>query len=121
MVGSSSPCWLRLCWPSSGCTTRWSASELRPKVPGLISMSSPAPLRLIPNLVETRRFTRRTKWGRARSRDHCPAKAMSAQGLEAKAVAENQLSQSLKVLFALAEAGTATARRRGFSINSRAV
>lgn len=59
---------------------------------------------LIPNLVETVKAYAAHEKGALEAVINARAKAMSAQGPEAKADAENQLSQSLKSLFALAEA-----------------
>ena len=59
---------------------------------------------LIPNLVDTVKAYAAHEKGALESVISARAKAMSAQGPEAKAEAENQLSQSLKSLFALAEA-----------------
>ncbi len=59
---------------------------------------------LIPNLVETVKAYAAHEKGALEAVINARAKAMSAQGPEAKAAAENQLSQSLKSLFALAEA-----------------
>jgi LemA protein len=59
---------------------------------------------LIPNLVETVKGYAAHEKGALEAVVNARAKAMSAQGPEAKAQAENQLSQSLKSLFALAEA-----------------
>ena len=54
------------------------------KAPGPISMSAQAPLRPHPNLVETVKAYAAHERARSRNRDHCRAKAMSAQGPEAK-------------------------------------
>ena len=59
---------------------------------------------LIPNLVETVKAYAAHEKGALEAVMNARAKAMSAQGPEAKGAAENQLSQSLKSLFALAEA-----------------
>ena len=59
---------------------------------------------LIPNLVETVKAYAAHEKGALEAVINARARAMSAQGPEAKAAAENQLSQSLKSLFALAEA-----------------
>ncbi len=59
---------------------------------------------LIPNLVETVKGYAAHEKGALEAVVNARAKAMSAQGPEAKAQAENQLSQSLRSLFALAEA-----------------
>ena len=59
---------------------------------------------LIPNLVDTVKGYAAHEKGALESVINARAKAMSTQGPEAKAAAENQLSQSLKSLFALAEA-----------------
>ena len=59
---------------------------------------------LIPNLVETVKAYAAHEKSALEAVINARAKAMSAQGPEAKAAAENQLSQSLKSLFALAEA-----------------
>ncbi|MBA5863058.1 MAG: LemA family protein [Nitrospira sp. CR1.1] len=59
---------------------------------------------LIPNLVETVKAYAAHEKGALEAVINARAKAMSAQGPEAKAAAEHQLSQSLKSLFALAEA-----------------
>lgn len=59
---------------------------------------------LIPNLVETVKGYAAHEKGALEAVINARAKAMAAQGPEAKAVAENQLTQSLKSLFALAEA-----------------
>lgn len=59
---------------------------------------------LIPNLVETVKAYTAHEKGALEAVINARAKAMSAQGPEAKGAAENQLSQSLKSLFALAEA-----------------
>ena len=59
---------------------------------------------LIPNLVETVKAYAAHEKSALEAVINARAKAMSAQGPEAKTVAENQLSQSLKSLFALAEA-----------------
>jgi LemA protein len=59
---------------------------------------------LIPNLVETVKAYAAHEKGALEAVINARAKAMSAQGPEAKAEAENQLSRSLKSLFALAEA-----------------
>lgn len=59
---------------------------------------------LIPNLVETVKAYAAHEKGALEAVMNARAKAMSAQGPEAKGAAENQLSQSLKSLLALAEA-----------------
>ncbi|MCS6288099.1 MAG: LemA family protein [Nitrospira sp.] len=59
---------------------------------------------LIPNLVETVKAYAAHEKGALEAVINARAKAMSAQGPEAKGAAENQLTQSLKSLFALAEA-----------------
>ncbi len=59
---------------------------------------------LIPNLVETVKGYAAHEKGTLEAVISARAKAMSAQGPEAKAEAENMLSQSLKSIFALAEA-----------------
>ncbi len=59
---------------------------------------------LIPNLVETVKAYATHEKGALEAVINARAKAMSAQGPQDKAAAENQLSQSLKSLFALAEA-----------------
>ncbi|GKS60254.1 LemA protein [Nitrospira sp.] len=59
---------------------------------------------LIPNLVETVKGYAVHEKGALESVIAARAKAMSAQGPEAKAEAEDQLSRSLKSIFALAEA-----------------
>lgn len=59
---------------------------------------------LIPNLVETVKAYAAHEKGALEAVINARAKAMSAHGPQDKAAAENQLSQSLKSLFALAEA-----------------
>ncbi len=59
---------------------------------------------LIPNLVETVKGYAAHEKGALEAVISARAKAMSAQGPEAKAEAENMLSRTLKSLFALAEA-----------------
>ena len=59
---------------------------------------------LIPNLVETVKAYAAHEKGALEAVINARAKAMSAQGPEAKGAAETQLTQSLKSLFALAEA-----------------
>jgi LemA protein len=59
---------------------------------------------LIPNLVETVKGYAAHEKGALEAVIDARAKAMSAQGPEAKGQAETQLSQSLRQLFALAEA-----------------
>ncbi len=59
---------------------------------------------LIPNLVETVKGYAAHEKGALEAVINARAKAMSAQGPEAKGQAETQLSQSLRQLFALAEA-----------------
>lgn len=59
---------------------------------------------LIPNLVETVKAYAAHEKGALEAVINARAKAMAAQGPEAKATAENQLTQSLRSLFALAEA-----------------
>ena len=59
---------------------------------------------LIPNLVETVKAYAAHEKGALEAVINARAKAMSAQGPEAKGTAETQLTQSLKSLFALAEA-----------------
>jgi LemA protein len=59
---------------------------------------------LVPNLVETVKAYAAHEKGALEAVVNARAKAMAAQGIEAKAAAENQLTQSLKSLFALAEA-----------------
>ena len=59
---------------------------------------------LIPNLVETVKGYAAHEKGALEAVINARSRAMSAQGPEAKAQAENQLTQSLKSLFALAEA-----------------
>ena len=59
---------------------------------------------LIPNLVETVKAYAAHEKGALEAVINARANAMSAQGPEAKGTAETQLTQSLKSLFALAEA-----------------
>ncbi|MEK6803633.1 MAG: LemA family protein [Nitrospirota bacterium] len=59
---------------------------------------------LIPNLVETVKAYAAHEKGALEAVINARAKAISAQGPEAKGVAETHLTQSLKSLFALAEA-----------------
>lgn len=59
---------------------------------------------LIPNLVETVKGYAAHEKGALEAVITARSKAISAQGPEAKAHAENQLTQSLRSLFALAEA-----------------
>ncbi|HNL87493.1 MAG TPA: LemA family protein, partial [Nitrospira sp.] len=59
---------------------------------------------LIPNLVETVKAYAAHEKGALEAVINARANAMAAQGPEAKAAAENHLTQSLRSLFALAEA-----------------